>query len=36
MWRGAQFAVLFVLINVGQQLIKQVIGPWEFSNVVGS
>ena len=33
---GAQFTVDFVLIDVGQKLIKQAIGPLQFQDVVGS
>jgi hypothetical protein len=34
-WGGAQFAMDFVLIGVGQELIQQVVGPFEFTEVVG-
>jgi hypothetical protein len=33
--REAQFTVGFVLVDMGQQLIEQVIGPLEFEDTVG-
>ena len=33
--RGAEFAVVFVLIDVGQQLIQQLVGTGQFADIVG-
>ena len=32
---GAEFAVDFVLIDVGEELIEQTVGPLEFEDVIG-
>ena len=32
---GAQFAMDFVLVGVGQELVEQVVGPVEFEDLVG-
>jgi hypothetical protein len=34
-WGGAQFAMDFVLVGVGQELVKQAVGPCEFADLIG-
>lgn len=36
MWGGAELAVDFVLIDVGQELIEEAIGPLELEDLIGS
>ena len=34
-WGGAEFAMDFMLVDVGQELIQQAVGTFEFADVVG-
>jgi hypothetical protein len=32
---GAEFTMDFVLVDVGQELVEQTVGPFEFADVIG-